>query len=92
MKGTAADILDRKASPSMKHALAKTAYLSYYISMYCTVSENLGYENAPVTVDEVYDFLRDIRHETGDRIPNIDKDDISFCFHVLHMVGICKKN
>jgi hypothetical protein len=37
----------------------KTAFLSYYISMYNTVNKEVGYPDAPVTVDEIYDFIQD---------------------------------
>jgi hypothetical protein len=87
-----ANILDGKTPQQIKHVLAKTAYLSYYISMYKTMSENIGYENSLVTVDEIYDFLCDIKYELGDHVPDINKNDISFCFSVLQMVGVCKRN
>jgi hypothetical protein len=68
----------------------KTAFLSYYISMYNTVNKEVGYEDAPVTVDEIYDFIQDLKHETGNRVPEIRKEDISFCFHLLQASDICK--
>jgi hypothetical protein len=39
-------------------AVLKTAFLSYYISMYNAVNREIGYEDALITVDEIYDFIR----------------------------------
>lgn len=58
--------------------------------MYNTVNEQAGYDNTPVTVDEIYDFLQDLRHETEEAVPNIDKQDIIFSFNILGILGICK--
>ena len=71
-------------------AVLKTAFLSYYISMYNTVSKEIGYEDAAITVDEIYDFIQDLKHEGRKQVPNITKEDISYCFHVLQMSGVCK--
>jgi hypothetical protein len=68
----------------------KTAFLSYYISMYNTVNKEIGYEDAPITVDEIYDFIQDLKHEGGKRVPHIRKEDISYCFSVLQMSGVCQ--
>jgi hypothetical protein len=68
----------------------KTAFLSYYISMYNAVNKEIGYEDTSVTVDEIYDFIQDLKHEGEKQIPSISKEDISFCFHVLRTCGICK--
>jgi hypothetical protein len=35
----------------------KTAFLSYYISMYNAVNREIGYDDAPITIDEIYDFI-----------------------------------
>jgi len=67
----------------------KTAFLSYYISMYNSVNKEIGYPDGPVTVDEIYDFIQDLRHETGKQILEISKEDIRFCFHLLQASGIC---
>lgn len=88
MKGRASKVF--RATLDMEKTLMKTSFLSYYISMYNAVNENLDYKNAPVTVDEIYDFLQDLKYEAGERIPDIEKEDITFCFHVLNMLGICK--
>jgi len=68
---------------------AKTAFLGYYISMYNTVSKEIGYPDAPVTVDEIYDFIQDLKHEAGKPVLDISKEDISFCFRMLHASGVC---
>jgi hypothetical protein len=68
----------------------KTAFLSYYISMYNSVNKEIGYEDAPVTVDEIYNFIQDLKHETGKRVPDIRKEDVSFCFHLLQVSGVCR--
>lgn len=70
--------------------MIKTAFLSYYISMYNSVNKELGYRQFPVTVDEIYDFIQDMKHEQGAQMPEIRKEDISYCFHVLHVSGICR--
>jgi hypothetical protein len=71
-------------------AVLKTAFLSYYISMYNAVSKEIGYEDASITVDEIYDFIQDLKHEGRKQVPNISKEDISYCFHILQMSGVCK--
>jgi hypothetical protein len=73
-----------------EQTMVKTAFLSYYISMYNSVNREIGYEDAPVTVDEIYDFIQDIRHEAGKQVPDIRKEDISFCFYMLKVSGVCK--
>jgi hypothetical protein len=71
-------------------AVVKTAFLSYYISMYNSVNKEIGYEDASITVDEIFDFIQDLKHEGRKQVPNISKEDISYCFHVLQMSGVCK--
>lgn len=71
-------------------AVLKTAFLSYYISMYNSVNKEIGYEDASITVDEIFDFIQDLKHEGKKQVPNISKEDISYCFHVLQMSGVCK--
>jgi hypothetical protein len=73
-----------------EHSAVKTAFLSYYISMYNAVNKEIGFEDAPVTVDEIYDFIQDLKHEDGRRVPDIRKEDISFCFHLLQVSGVCR--
>jgi hypothetical protein len=71
-------------------AVLKTAFLSYYISMYNSVNKEIGYEDASITVDEIFDFIQDLKHEGMKQVPNISKEDISYCFRVLQMSGVCK--
>lgn len=74
-----------------EETIRKTAFLSYYISMYNTVIKEIQHDEEPVTVDEIYDFIQDLKHEGGKKIPEINKGDVSFCFYILRMSGICKK-
>jgi hypothetical protein len=74
-----------------EQTMIKTAFLSYYISMYNTVSREVGFQDAPVTVDEIYDFIQDLKHECGKHVPDIRKEDISYCFHVLQVSGVCRQ-
>jgi len=73
-----------------EETMLKTAFLSYYISMYNTVSKEIEHDEEPITVDEIYDFVQDLKHEGHKKIPQINKEDISFCFYILRMSGICK--
>jgi hypothetical protein len=73
-----------------EQTMVKTAFLSYYISMYNTVSGQVGFQDSVVTVDEIYDFIQDMKHECGKDVPDIRKEDISYCFHVLQISGVCK--
>jgi hypothetical protein len=73
-----------------EQSAVKTAFLSYYISMYNTVNKEIGYEDAPVTVDEIYDFIQDLKHEDGRQIPDICKEDVNFCFRLLQVAGVCR--
>ena len=68
----------------------KTAFLSYYISMYNTVNKEIKYPDAPVTVDEIYDFIQDLKHDAGRPVPDIRKEDICFCFRLLQASGVCR--
>lgn len=68
----------------------KTAFLSYYISMYNSMIKDIGYPDAPVTVDEIYDFIQDMKHEAGRRVPDIRKEDIIFCFRLLQAYGVSR--
>lgn len=73
-----------------EQSAVKTAFLSYYISMYNVVNKEIGFEEAPVTVDEIYAFIQDLKHEAGRQVPDIRKEDISFCFHLLQASGLCQ--
>ena len=89
MKGSISKVL--RMTAYVEKTLMKISFLSYYISMYNTVNENLGYKNAPVSVDEIYDFLQDLKHNGGKHMPDIEKEDIAFSFHILNMLGVCKR-
>jgi hypothetical protein len=57
--------------------------------MYNTVNKEVGgYPDAPVTVDEIYDFIRALKHEGSRQAPDIRKEDISFCFHLLQASSV----
>ena len=73
-----------------EQSMVKTAFLSYYISMYNTVNREIGFQDAAVTVDEIYDFIQDLKHEYSKQVPEIRKEDISYCFKVLRMSGVCR--
>jgi hypothetical protein len=71
--------------------LRKASALSYYIATYNAVNDELGLANEPVTVDEIFDFINDLRHEGGATdMPTITKTDISLIFRLLLQVGIGK--
>jgi hypothetical protein len=80
----------QRSTERIEQRLVKTAFLSYYISMYNAVNESLGYEKTSITVDEIYDFIYDIKHESGKDVPEIKKEDITFCFYILQVLGLCK--
>ena len=72
--------------------LNKASLLSYYIATYNAVNDQLGFENEPVTVDEIFDFINDLKHEGGaTNIPNITKMDISLTFGLLLKAGVGKQ-
>jgi hypothetical protein len=54
------------------------------------VNKEIGYRQFPVTVDEIYDFIQDMKQQKQMQMPEIRKEDISYCFHVLHVSGICR--
>lgn len=90
MKGITSETLSR-ASPEFEQVVKKTAFLSYYISMYNTVNDDIGFDSHHiVSVDEIYDFMQDLRYEISDPIPEMTKDDIIFCFYILSSLGICR--
>lgn len=71
--------------------LSKTSVLSYYIATYNAVNDQLGLANEPVTVDEIFDFINDIKHEgKAIDIPEITKTDISLTFKLLLKAGVGK--
>jgi hypothetical protein len=84
MKNNVSEVLRAEQSA------VKTAFLSYYISTYNAVNREIGFEDAPVTVDEIYDFIQDLKHEAGRHVPDIRKEDIRLCFHLLQASGVCR--
>lgn len=71
--------------------LSKASVLSYYIATYNAVNNQLGLESDPVTVDEIFDFINDLKHEGGAVIPEITRTDISLIFNLLVKAGIGKQ-
>jgi hypothetical protein len=89
MKGIIEEVSRSNKLPS-EQKLAKTAFLSYYISMYSSISEQIGFERASVSADEIYDFMQDLKYEEGEYVPNITKEDVIFSLYVLKNLGICR--
>jgi hypothetical protein len=72
--------------------LSKATVLSYYIATYNSVNNELGFENEPVTVDEIFDFINDLKHEGGvTSMPDITRNDISLTFKLLVKAGLGEK-
>ena len=90
MKGSARVV--GQEDPVTENTLLKSTFLSYYISMYNSVNKEVGFDEKSVSVDEIYEFLQDLKFEGGETVPDICKEDIAFCFHVLHLLGVCKMN
>ena len=57
--------------------------------MYKTINEAIGFSNEPITVNEIYDFIQDLKYEMGIDIVSVDKEDISLCFNMLQTMGLC---
>jgi hypothetical protein len=89
LKGTAAEVTE-EARSKFEETLTKTAFLSYYISMYNSVSEEFRMNHGEVTVDEIFDFVQDLKHEAHQYVPHITRSDIALSFSILRSVGICK--
>lgn len=70
--------------------LLKSVFLSYYISMYKTINEAIGFNNHHITVNEIYDFIQDLKYEMGVSTISVDKKDISLCFNLLRTMGLCE--
>ena len=72
--------------------LSKASILSYYIATYNAVNDELGFENEPVTVDEIFDFINDLKHEGGvNQMPDITRNDVSITFGLLLKAGLGEK-
>jgi hypothetical protein len=83
------DVVQAKDALQTK-VLLKSVFLSYYISMYKTINEAIGFSNQHITVNEIYDFIQDLKYEMGVSTISVDKKDISLCFNLLQTMGLCK--
>ena len=72
-----------------KDRLSKLIFLSYHIALYKTISESLGFNNQEISVDEIFDFIQDLKEDKNTRIPTVERIEISFCFNILESMGIC---
>lgn len=76
----------------MEQVLSKTSFLSYHIATYNAVNGELGLADEPVTVDEIFDYINDLRYEgvVAD-MPNITKLDVLLTFRLLLKIGLGKQ-
>lgn len=72
-----------------KNILSKLVFLSYHIALYKTISESMGFNSQDISVDEIYDFIQDLKLDMNSRVPEVDRMEISFCFNILKSMGIC---
>ena len=72
-----------------KELLSRVVFLSYHIANYKNISESIGFENREISIDEIYDFIQDLKYEINEKIPSINKRDIIYCLSVLQSLGIC---
>jgi hypothetical protein len=74
-----------------KKIVSKLVFLSYHIALYKTISESMGFNSQDISVEEIYDFIQDLKEnkDKDNKIPSIEKIEISFCFHILESMGIC---
>lgn len=74
-----------------EEVLSKASFLSYHIATYNAVNSELGMADEPVTVDEIFDYINDLKHEGGiTDMPNITKLDVLFTFRLLLKSGLGK--
>ena len=71
--------------------LDKISFLSYNIATYNAVNGELGLDNEPVSVDEIFDFINDLKHEGEVPMPNITKLDVLLTFKLLMNAGLGKQ-
>ena len=72
--------------------LSKTSFLSYHIATYTAVNEELGMADEPVTVDEIFDYINDLKHEgVVTDMPSITKLDVLLTFRLLLKTGLGKQ-
>jgi hypothetical protein len=72
-----------------KNILSKLVFLSYHIASYKTISESMGFNSQDISVNEIYDFIQDLKLDITNRVPEVDRMEISFCFNILKSMGIC---
>lgn len=58
--------------------------MSYHIASYKTISESMGFNSQDISVDEIYDFIQDLKLDVNSRVPEVDRMEISFCFNILN--------
>ena len=72
--------------------LSKTSFLSYHIATYNAVNGELGMADEPITVDEIFDYINDLKHEgVVIDMPNITKLDVLLTFRLLLKIGLGKQ-
>ncbi|MGI0063033.1 MAG: hypothetical protein ACREBA_11340 [Nitrosotalea sp.] len=76
----------------MEEMMSKASFLSYHIATYNAVNGELGLADEPVTVDEIFDYINDLRYE-GEVVdmPNITKLDVLLTFRLLLKIGLGKQ-
>lgn len=85
----ATDLEPNNKNTLQAKTLLKAVFLSYHISMYKIINEAIGFSNQTITVNEIYDFIQDLKYEMGTDIVSIEKEDISLCFNMLQTMGLC---
>ena len=78
----------RENGSNNSNELYKIAFLSYYISLYVNNIEATD-NNNKISVNEIFDFIRDLQRELNIKVPQISKKDISLCFYLLNKLGLC---
>lgn len=68
--------------------LYKTSFLSYFISLYVSSIQQKNKGNK-ISVNEIYEFIQDLKIDLGLKTPTIEKRDISLCFYILDRLGVC---
>ncbi len=75
-----------------EETLSKASFLSYHIATYNAVNSELGMADEPVTVDEIFDYINDLKHEGEVKnMPNITKLDVLLTFRLLLKTGLGKQ-
>lgn len=75
-----------------EEVLSKASFLSYHIATYNAVNDELGMGDEPVTVDEIFDYINDLKHEGKViNMPDITKLDVLLTFRILLKTGLGKQ-